>query len=687
MIEVLLEPDENGIPTYRWARTVCNDWVSKTSDAGETTQRVWCPSRCAMLALLLILPLRLKQARWLDRGLLDVCIWDVDTSGYIENQHPLCGYRYADGSTHLQRYGRPSGVLQPISDSILDIVELGIYINTNKTQMWDPASRRGYEIPWPHINTDQVNEVTEDTVEWLNRPYMVIAQQIKWMNLYCPDPIPISFADSSMDSETVSEKHVDLLPAFTPLFLDLSREYYRDDESHISYNLPVSPEKIYRLFNALSLETERRLVAEGHKLTLTKVSENPNGYQGRVSLYAIHGLRVAGISRLIEMGIPVYIVQEFIAGHQTLTSTLYYNRVEPGTLKVKLVEFFRRTGIVDHWHAFRESMAQCNPVWVSNRHQASYRDADLLDDFFGWVTVPGGICPLGGTGCDVGMLAEEDSAEKKSISFSPVDGGCGNCRFFSTGPAFVIQQSQAMNEIMLELRGHGRSRKALYERLSELAWTDLPDLDAGQRQKLTLDRQLLKEQIASIDLRCEPLILEWVNRYRMFEESLTRLDEWRQITDRSQNPKDGKFLLIAGSDRADILDEVEVRLERSGDFALVRNILEAAVIQGGLEKASNLSKETCSQFMDQILRVEDCRHLLMDIRDDALRHEAAYLMACMAEHLVGNNKVQEALDNKAPLPLTLPQHEDFRRWIAAVVDEAMKGKNRTALHDHNESFA
>ncbi|BCF89063.1 hypothetical protein PPGU16_21300 [Paraburkholderia largidicola] len=617
---------------------------------------------------------------------MDACIWDVDAAAYVENHHPLRGYLYPDGSTHIERYGRASGVLQQVSDSILDGVQLGIFVNTNKTQMWDPANRRGYEIPWPYIDPGQETDITPDAVAWLNRPYTIIAQQIKWMDRYCPSPVPVSFADSPDDKKSVQVEYLDLLPAIAPLFADLTQVNYRDDGVHTPYHLPVARWKIANLLNALCVETERRLAAEGRKVFLTKVGKGGDAYRGRASLYELHGLRVAGISRLVEMGIPVNVIQEFVAGHSTAVMTSYYDKGELGLFKAKLLESFRQAGIVNDWSAIREPMSRHKSIWVFNRHQAAYRDTDLLDQIASWITVPGGICPLGGTACDVGMAPLEENPDKVSPGYTRVKGGCGNCRFFSTGPAFVIQQSQAMNEIMLELRGHGRSRKALYERLSELAWTDLPDLDAGQRQKLTLDRQLLKEQIASIDLRCEPLILEWVNRYRMFEESLTRLDEWRQITDRSQNPKDGKFLLIAGSDRADILDEVEVRLERSGDFALVRNILEAAVIQGGLEKASNLSKETCSQFMDQILRVEDCRHLLMDIRDDALRHEAAYLMACMAEHLVGNNKVQEALDNKAPLPLTLPQHEDFRRWIAAVVDEAMKGKNRTALHDQNESL-
>ncbi|RBJ72307.1 hypothetical protein C3L29_035105, partial [Pseudomonas sp. MWU12-2534b] len=168
-----------------------------------------------------------KQARWLDRGLLDEHIWDVGQHQYVVNKHSLRKWRYPDGSTHRQRYGRPSGVLQPLVDPMLEEEELGIFINTNKTQMWDPSSRRGYELPWPNIREDHDSSIASQTAQWLNRPYTLIAQQIDWMNQYHPDPVPISFADSISDRLQVNDKYVDLLPAFTPLFADLSNDYYR----------------------------------------------------------------------------------------------------------------------------------------------------------------------------------------------------------------------------------------------------------------------------------------------------------------------------------------------------------------------------------------------------------------------------------------------------------------------------
>ncbi|KVP88928.1 hypothetical protein WJ95_13475 [Burkholderia ubonensis] len=548
--------------------------------------------------------------------------------------------------------------------------ELGIFINTNKTQMWDPSSRRGYELPWPNIREDHDSSIASQTAQWLNRPYTLIAKQIAWMNQYHSDPEPVSFGDSIPDRLHVNDKYLDLLPVFTPLFADLSADYYKDDGKHTRYYLPVSPNKLYKLFNALSVETEKRLAAEGRVVRLTQVSASSSNYEGRASIYEIHGLRVAGISRLIEMGVPVSIVQEFIAGHATAVMTMYYNKAEPGAFKAKLVEALQRTGVAHEWDGYRESLGAQQALWTFNRRYARHRDNDILEQCSSWKTVPGGICPVGGSGCHIGIPSEEEDPDKVVRHYSPVEGGCGNCRFFSTGPAFLIQQGLAMNELMLELRLLGRERKSLYDALSELAWKDVPDLAEAERRKLVFDKQLIKEKIADFDRKSEPLILEWINRYRMYTESTRLTKEWKDLKQRHA-PRSGHFLLVSGENDDELRREVEVRFEKSGDFGLVRNILDAAVIQGGLEKASSLSKDTCSQFMDRILRTEDCHHLLMDIQDDRLRHRAAYLMASMVEHLAGHESVQESIDGHTPLPLSAEKREEFHRWVASTIAEAM----------------
>jgi hypothetical protein len=77
----------------------------------------------------------------------------------------------------------------------------------------------------------------------------------------------------------------------------------------------------------------------------------------------------------------------------------------------------------------------------------------------------------------------------------------------------------------------------------------------------------------------------------------------------------------------------------------------------------------------------------MDIQDERLRHEAAYLMACMAEHLTGKDNVQNALDRNEPLPLAHVQREEFRQWVDTVLADAIKGKRANALAGHHNKLA
>ncbi|MFB9127771.1 VPA1269 family protein [Paraburkholderia dipogonis] len=697
MIDVLLDCDIDGVPTYRWAREGpaafdLFEWFG--ADGKAPAQTVWCPSRCAMLALLLMIPIRGKQARWLDRGLMDKRIWNIDRHVYEENQHPLASWRYPDGETQAERFGRASGVLQPIADSVLDLHEIGLFVNTNKTQMWDPLNRRGYEIPWPFTANESGEPEARAAGRWLNRPYEVLFQQIKWMDKYAPNPLPVSFMDSTSEQKHVNRKVAERLPMFTPVFADLSADAYRNDAAHTRIHLPAQPAKIYRLFSALSLEVEIRLAAEGRPVTLTTSSTSNLGYQGRASVYQIHGLRVAGISRLIEMGVPVSIVQEFIAGHATAVMTLYYAKSERAALKEKLTAAFAARGVVDSWESLRPALSSATDLWVGNPRYRSIRDDRLMEQYSGWRTVPGGICPLGGTACHMGGVPVGDGLEINLGKYEPVNGGCGNCRFFSTGPAFLIQQAQAMNELMLELRMHGRSRKSLYGHLSELAWTDTKELQSDQRRKLAFDRQVIKEQISTIDQRCEPLVLEWFNRYMMFEESSKLLDRWKQF-EKENRSNDARLALLAAADGKDIRDEINVRLQRGGEFSLVRGILDSANIQGGLARASQLSKDRCCEFMDRILRHEASEHLLMDIPDASKRHEAAWLMANMVEQLAGATAVQACIDDGTPLPIIEERRAEFRRWTSHVLGESVpsasrvesSGTKRSALYEQKDHHA
>lgn len=661
MTEILMEPDEEGRPTYKWAMQVFPDHFESFDPISGKTEKILSPSRCGALALLLCLPFRGKQVRWLDRGLMDTMRWDGEQGKMVVNEHPLTNFQYADGHTHEVRYGRPSGVIQIMSDSIrTEEQHIGIFVNTNKTAMWNPENRRGYEVPWPVLEKSEATR--KDSNSWISRPYEIIKAQLAWMDKHLPTPIPVSLADSASERHRIHERYLDRIPAFCPLFADLSARSYRNNAEHTLLFLPVSSAKIYRLFNALCVETERRFAEEGRSISITRPDKSDASYMGRIAIFDIHSLRVSGISRLLELGVPVSIVQEFIVGHATAVMTIYYEKIFSSAARQEIAAALERDGRAGDWRDHRELLSRRPALWVINGRWAKHRAPGQMEDFVCWKAVPGGICPVGGVGCDEGGVLDDEVAIGREV-FIPVVGGCGNCRYFSTGPAFLIQQSQALNEIMLELRLHGKNRGVLIEKRSELAWADTKDLDQVQRDLLIKKLADIQEAISDVDVKIEPLILEWINRLRMFEESREKMNSWDEIVAERSEPN---ALPVNGLDGR-LPVEVDIRLERAGEFSLVQNILQGADIRGGLHHASALSKDKCAAFMDRILRSAGARRLLIDITDEKARHEIAYKFATTASALFGSQKVDEHLVSGEPLQSSSEEMGVFVEWAVSLL--------------------
>ncbi|MEJ6004777.1 VPA1269 family protein [Paucibacter sp. AS339] len=660
IIEILMDADESGKPTYRWAMSAFPDTFDWFNPASGTLERVQCPSRCAALSLLLCLPFRGKQVQWLDRGLMDSMRWNQNVSAMVVNEHPLRNFRYSDGRTQEELYGRPSGVLQVMGDEIgAEGGTVGIFVNTNKTAMWNPENKRGYEVPWPMPALDPANK--PNVGSWISRPYQIIWAQNSWIEKYLPMPTPVSFVDSASERGKIHERYLSSIPSFCPLFADLSERSYKHGDALTHIYLPVSKAKLTRLFNSICVEVERRYAEEGKIISITRPDSSDTAYQGRSAIFDIHALRVSGISRLIELGIPVAIVQEFIVGHATAVMTLYYNKVLTATARQEIMAGLQAD--VGDWKYRKEELSKRAELWSFNVRWAKYRPADQMADFASWKSVPGGICPVGGLGCEEGGILDDDAASGKE-TFVPVVGGCGNCRFFSTGPAFLIHQSQALNEIMLELRLHGKQRATLIEKRSELSWSDTPEL--GQRQRELLARQIaeLSEAVADIDVKLEPLVLEWINRLRMFEDSKAKIAVWRENSPQESTNR-ATSLEHLYADKLPV--EIDIRLEKAGEFSLVQNILEGAVARGGLHHASSLSKERCAAFMDRVLRSGGSRRLLIDIQDEKTRYVVAHKFANVASSIFGSASIDDHLASGAPLHSSREDKEAFIEWASTLL--------------------
>lgn len=685
MIDVLLDPDENGQPTFTWAKSAfgysSSDWVAiPDPDNPGKNIRVWNPSRAACLAVLLLTPLRGAQARWLDQGLMDSKIYDLLSGKMVANKHALKNFRYANGKTHEAQYGRNSGVLQYYSDPLNGQEELCLFINTNKTQMWDGTKKTGYEMPWPDGRELLNSELPElrDQGRWLARLYDVIRYQLSWMYQYDPDPKPLSFFDVREDrGRTTDLADVrDALPYFVPLFRNL------DHIGWTSYNLngepvlarrPVSKSSLESLYNRLAEETEKRLRDQGIEIYLTMKDESGSGCK---CTYGIHSLRVAGISRLIEMGVPAHIVQEYVAGHQAIATTIYYLKHSPFYLREQLLKAMTEQDVCEGMEVvlerLRSGQLAHNAIFANNPRFDNDVD-ELPKDYAAFAPVEGGLCPMGGVGsrCDQGGIADqvnEGSGEVNSI-YGQVQGGCGNCRFFLTGPDFMLQQVLAANSLMLKLRAMGRERKQLYTQL-DLIKNELHSVShehSARRQRLEMEKFGLLEKLKDCDERLAPLILEWVNRYKYLQASQDMMGK------RIAEGSNASSLVLIGSQT---LTEQDFSIEvlQSNDFGLVRMTIEQARFyqRKGIPMPDDASR-MLREFVNIILAEHSPENLLLKVPDPVYATHAASIIAGWLSEKVGDEAIQESIDERRPLTLTLEQKVTLKKLVDTVIPLACKG--------------
>ncbi len=675
MLETLLDCDEHGVPQYTWVKERFPvDTAERYNYITKQYEMVWHPARARCMALLLLIPLRSKQARWLDQGLMDAERWDIATSQWCENDHILREYRYANGKTHAQMYGRPSGVLQPL-DSLLggNSDHIGLFISTNKTQIWNPEQRTGYAIPWPDGKEllRSSDERLQKQGRQLGLVYQLIKEQIVWMETYDPTPVPVNFSD---DDEDFGEDTIKALPVFCPIFRDLISPATRNYTE--SVYVPISKQKLFALFHALAAETEDRLIARGYdkeSLGLTTQVRNRDSMiqLGRAEslrrcVYDIHSLRVAGITNLLEMGVPAHIVSEFIAGHMALVMTLHYAKFQPLKLRQRILDCFSEPDAIQSFEQVLEKKGPTTAgLLVKNLHFDPDMQADqaFSFEFKGtWRYVNGGICP--GAQCSEGgvRIIEEGKWTKRAIIEVP--GGpesCGNCRFFMTSPAFLVPQMLTANSIMLQLRELGRHRKRLWDDRAELEMKVFEDKATGRdKQELTT----VQAELERIDRKIEPLVLEWYNRYEMFRESQELMPVWDRLSGESSHRSQ---LALYGSDDAVSLS---AELDPHGsEYSLVKEIISQSELLGGRRALSELAEHKLREFVDRLLVHENVKDLLLTIPDAKQRRKAALMLSDALDVLAGGvSVVGKALEAGNTLHLE-PESQGILRNLAARLAE------------------
>lgn len=485
---------------YAWAKQWNTDWAYQVDQETKELERVWCPSPALCLYTLLSLPLRGIQGRLLDSGEGDALIYDFDTGTMISNPNQLPVNGRLDN-------GRREGFIQVMPSGLTADPELvGIWISVNKT------SDSGYAIPW----------VSDDLLRHLR-------YQRDWIRRYAPHPNTQTIEAAQGHRNTPTE-WIESQRRFYCLFRDPAVTDRIHDKS-----LPVSKQKLMRLWGRLSLEVQNRINAratsEAHRVRLVKPGTEIDVYPA--AIHDLHTLRVSGITDLLDRGVPLNIVSEYVAGHATYIMTLWYDAPAPGAVRRAMTQAYQRAGdsLGPLPRLLESEIEELKPFLLSNpAYQDAYTGFDALQDNKGLIQVRhSGICP--GTRCEEGGLTDRGRIEPVPVG----DRGpsCPQCRFWLTGPAFLIGQVIEGNQLIMKIRS----------KVASLATSREKIMDAEDAGDIGL-ADLLRGKNDVEERQLNNMLTEWWHRMRFYESSIGKLDAYRQARDAKETANGADLIVL-----------------------------------------------------------------------------------------------------------------------------------------------
>lgn len=449
-------------------------------ETGEYEHNVFCPSVANLLYFMLWIPVRKIQAQLLDSGEGDDFIYDFDKKELIKNNNKIGNEKE-----------RKEGLLQKLPSGVLGITDvLGLHITTNKT------SKEGYNIPW----------VCDELLESLKNQY-------QWLRKYSPYPEP-----RGRDSlgKYFTEESIATDKTFYCLFRDPSQKRADDQSKSVATHI------IKKAWGLLCEEAEKRI---NKKLpeTQSKISLTKEG-SPKESRYDIHTLRVSGITDLLDKGVPLGIVQQFVAGHKTYVMTLHYDNPSHEKIRAYLEAARSKDSKVSDFEFIEAEIDQIIHHFVTNQayDNNGYTAFDTLKKNAGIVSIKlSGICP--GASCEEGGL---DPYKKYGVPVPVGDRGpsCPQCRFWITGPMFLLGQVVEGNQLIRKIKKKVTAIDKIRESI----------IDAEDNSNAQLYNKLSGREDRELRILSN-MLTEWSERMKFYEASVTKLDAWIEYKNNNQD--------------------------------------------------------------------------------------------------------------------------------------------------------
>lgn len=397
--------DINGRNGFEFSRTIPEHHVTVRNSGAP--RKEWFPAVAVLIDLLLRLPLRGFQARFLDSGEGDGTLFRLNAEGLPEM------------APNRGRSSRAEGCLTVVTGAD-GSPRAGLYVNTNKTEALDDP---GYSIAWC--------------------PPELVRHLLMLRDWQCSNNPIVNHVPCMERTQYENHANRDLI-----LRMKTTYPLFRGFDSG---GWPISIGRVRKYWNQLVARAEDEINASGggSRLTLDRNGE-------RVSVYDIHSLRVTGITNLLAAGLPPDIVQ-MVAGHSSIVITMYYNKIECDRLNEEMAKASARViSEMESLPGGHDNPGLSNML-PGSRDLALAMLSEKSPRSDGSVAVMShGICP--GGECSTG------APDKSAVPA----GACSVCRYRLTGPAFLPGIVLNANRLMFELHECAKEIESLDRRIVEL---------------------------------------------------------------------------------------------------------------------------------------------------------------------------------------------------------------------------
>lgn len=638
--EIIEGPYENGTPTFAWPKTLSADYFDWLNLETGQTERIWSPVRAGIFLMRFLLPIRTLQTRLLSTDEADPEMYSRH-SGWSKNTT-----RLAPPTSDKKR---ATGLIRRIWDADLGRSFNGLYITTNKTADREEVFlNSGYEIAWENSEIIELFCFIRD-----------------WQLKFNPCLRPLSRAEL----KTATHLHVS---ADLKDRLDKLCFLFRDAASPSFPQEPPTDGRLNLFWLALIAELENRLAKaneanlDGSPIRLISCWRTEEGGKPKPSsaIFDMHTLRVTGLTALIDAGVPIAIVSEFIAGHATVLMTWFYYKPWAAKVTRALNEGMQNRATLEEedWEEFLSNqptelihdLSVCNSEDGCLGIEASQSALRaIMDD---------GECPNGGTLCQIGGPLLNSS---KKV-YGPVPGGdrnCVLCRFFVTGPRFLGGLSAKCNANAGKLREMSFRLKDAEARRRQAAAAAMASGEAGTFSRMK--RGAADETVESIEKEIEALSLTWAGQMRLVKKIKNVMDEYRSKC------SNGKLPMLLNGDASDF----ELALKHCSDFEMWDRICRSSDFYTSVD--SRFSAIRRARLFDVLLGRAGYPAVFATLNDQELL-EVGNAWSAYLRSLVGEDALGDAIDGNVTLK-ELGIEKDLEVLVAAfprdprTILEAPKG--------------